>query len=180
MLWNYFLRKIFLCGKIPIWHVWQCYVKDVMPTSFGHWKSFICTLSMPNMKSLYLWFKRLKFSEKDRQTDLIHRTQPRCHGTHLGAFDLEKSTNACDTDHYPAFPGHHVEVLLQVYICQHLNDQVRAFSIGYILQNCNFVLQQDMCLWNTDAPSGNKVKILQKSLSPTFWPRPTPMGRWCQ
>ena len=34
-----------------------------------------------------------------------------------------------------------------------------------------------MCLWNTDAPGGNKVKIWQKSLSPTFWPRPTP-GAW--
>ena len=32
----------------------------------------------------------------------------------------------------------------------------------------------DMCLWNTDAPSGDKVKLCQKSLSPTFWPRPTP------
>ena len=30
----------------------------------------------------------------------------------------------------------------------------------------------DMCLWNTDAPSGNKVKIRQKSLSSTFWPHP--------
>ena len=31
-----------------------------------------------------------------------------------------------------------------------------------------------MCSWNTDAYSGNKVKLLQKYLSPTFWPRPTP------
>ena len=31
-----------------------------------------------------------------------------------------------------------------------------------------------MCLWNTEAPGGNKVKIWQKSLSPTFWPRPPP------
>ena len=37
-----------------------------------------------------------------------------------------------------------------------------------------------MCLWNMDAPSGNKVKIWQKSLSPTFWPRPTPRGMWCR
>ena len=29
-----------------------------------------------------------------------------------------------------------------------------------------------MCLWNTDAPDGNKVKISQKP--PTFWPCPTP------
>ena len=36
------------------------------------------------------------------------------------------------------------------------------------------------CLWNTDAPGGNKVKIWQKYLSPTFWPRPTPRGMWCQ
>ena len=35
----------------------------------------------------------------------------------------------------------------------------------------------DMCLWNTDAPGGNKVQLWQKSLSPTFWPRPTPQGR---
>ena len=27
-------------------------------------------------------------------------------------------------------------------------------------------------LWNTDAPGGNKVKLWQKSLSPTFWPHP--------
>ena len=33
-----------------------------------------------------------------------------------------------------------------------------------------------MCLWNTDAPGGNKVKIWQKSLSPTFWPRPHTQG----
>ena len=36
------------------------------------------------------------------------------------------------------------------------------------------IRQLDMCLWNTDAPGGNKVKIWQKSLSPTFWPCPTP------
>ena len=29
-----------------------------------------------------------------------------------------------------------------------------------------------MCLWNTDSPDGNKVKIWQKSLRPTFWPCP--------
>ena len=34
--------------------------------------------------------------------------------------------------------------------------------------------EQDMCLWNTDAPDGNKVKLRQKSPSPTFWPFPTP------
>ena len=33
-----------------------------------------------------------------------------------------------------------------------------------------------MCLWNTDAPGGNKVKLWQKSLSPTIWPRSTPGG----
>ena len=35
----------------------------------------------------------------------------------------------------------------------------------------------DMCLRNTDAHGGNKVKIWQKSPSPKFWPRPTP-GAW--
>ena len=35
-------------------------------------------------------------------------------------------------------------------------------------------IQLDMCLWDTDAPNGNKVKIWQKSLSPTFLPRPIP------
>ena len=35
-------------------------------------------------------------------------------------------------------------------------------------------------LWNTDAPGGNKVQIWQKSQSPSFWPRPTPRGMWCQ
>ena len=34
----------------------------------------------------------------------------------------------------------------------------------------------DMCLWNTDAPSSNKVKLWQKSQSHTLWPRPTPQG----
>ena len=38
----------------------------------------------------------------------------------------------------------------------------------------------DMCLWNTDAPGGNKVKLWQKSITPTFWPRPSPRGMWCQ
>ena len=33
-----------------------------------------------------------------------------------------------------------------------------------------------MCLWNTDAPGGNKVKIWQKFLSPLFWPAP-PQGQ---
>ena len=42
------------------------------------------------------------------------------------------------------------------------------------------LIRLDMCLWNTDAPGGNKVKIWQKSLSPTFWPRPIPRGMWCQ
>ena len=38
-----------------------------------------------------------------------------------------------------------------------------------------------MCLWNTDVPGGNKVKIRQKSLRPTFWPSPAqPRGMWCQ
>ena len=44
-----------------------------------------------------------------------------------------------------------------------------------------FVLQYgqlDMCLWNTDAPASNKVKILQKSRSPTFWLCPTPRGMY--
>ena len=35
--------------------------------------------------------------------------------------------------------------------------------------------QLDMCLWNKDAPGGNKVKKWQKSLSPTFWLTP-PQG----
>ena len=39
------------------------------------------------------------------------------------------------------------------------------------------IYELDMCLWNTDAPGGNKVKIRQKSLSPTYWPYPTP-GAW--
>ena len=29
-----------------------------------------------------------------------------------------------------------------------------------------------MCLWNMDAPGGNKVKIRQKSVSPKLWPHP--------
>ena len=32
-----------------------------------------------------------------------------------------------------------------------------------------------MCLWNTDTPCSNKVKIWHKSLSPTFWLAP-PQG----
>ena len=42
-----------------------------------------------------------------------------------------------------------------------------------ILLNSN-VKGKNMCLWNTDAPGGNK--LWQKSLSPTFWPHPTPQG----
>ena len=38
-------------------------------------------------------------------------------------------------------------------------------------------VELDMCLWNTDAPGGNKVQLWQKSLSPTFWPCPAPQGR---
>ena len=42
-----------------------------------------------------------------------------------------------------------------------------AFSLLLVL----YILQEgilDMCLCDTDASSGNKVKIWQKSLSPTF------------
>ena len=34
-----------------------------------------------------------------------------------------------------------------------------------------------MCLWNTDAPGDNIVKIWQNLLSPKFWPRPTPRAQ---
>ena len=34
------------------------------------------------------------------------------------------------------------------------------------------ITKLDMCLWNTDAPSVNKVEIWQKSPSPIFWPHP--------
>ena len=43
-----------------------------------------------------------------------------------------------------------------------------------------FNQELDMCLWNMDAPGGNKVKIWQKSLGPTCSPCPTPRGMWCQ
>ena len=42
---------------------------------------------------------------------------------------------------------------------------------------CELQNELDMCLWNTDAPGGNKVQLWQKSKSPTFWPCPTPQGR---
>ena len=35
--------------------------------------------------------------------------------------------------------------------------------------------KQDMCLWNTDAPSGNKVKNMAKSLSPKIF-NPPPLA----
>ena len=38
-------------------------------------------------------------------------------------------------------------------------------------------LDNKICLWNTDAPGGNKVKNLAKAESPTIWPRPNPKGR---
>ena len=44
----------------------------------------------------------------------------------------------------------------------------------------NMEYQLDMCLWNTYVPGGNKIKMWLKSVSPTFWPHPTPRGRWCQ
>ena len=39
-----------------------------------------------------------------------------------------------------------------------------------------FTFQNKTCL----SHGGNKVKIWQKSLSPTFWLHPTPRGMWCQ
>ena len=43
------------------------------------------------------------------------------------------------------------------------------------MQQCRRSWEElDMCLWNMEAPGGNKVKIWQKSASPTFWPHPTP------
>ena len=57
---------------------------------------------------------------------------------------------------------------------------INAFLKIHIFQTPRFYLELDMCLWNTDAPGGNIVKIWQKSPSPTFWPHPTPRGRWCQ
>ena len=40
-------------------------------------------------------------------------------------------------------------------------------------------IKLEMCLRNTDAPGSNKVNMA-KSLSPKFWPHPTPRGMWCQ
>ena len=47
-------------------------------------------------------------------------------------------------------------------------------------QNKKQIRKLDICLWNTDAPGGNKVHYMAKSLSPKFWPCPTPRGMWCQ
>ena len=41
-----------------------------------------------------------------------------------------------------------------------MHDHNSALVFGY---RYNF-LKLDMCLWNTDAPGGNQVKIWQKSL----------------
>ena len=77
------------------------------------------------------------------------------------------------------------KVLIMPWIVK-MNDFCSILTLGksfltqlFVESFCkvNFVSQLDMCLWNTDAPGGNKVIIWQKSLSPTFWPRPTP-GAW--
>ena len=39
-----------------------------------------------------------------------------------------------------------------------------CFTVMAYMFNKDFTIRLDMCLWNTDAPSGNKVKIWQKSL----------------
>ena len=83
--------------------------------------------------------------------------------------------------------------------CLNLNSQIAVTNSQVVLQLFNrfnhstmyfcwfkciiseiFQKEKDMCLWNTDAPGGNKVKIWQKSLCPTFWSCPTPRGMWCQ
>ena len=55
-----------------------------------------------------------------------------------------------------------------------LYEVSRTLELSRHKKNLN---KLDMCLWNTDAPGGNKVQLWQKSLSPTFWPCPTPQGR---
>ena len=39
-------------------------------------------------------------------------------------------------------------------------------------------VQLDTRLWNTDAPAAQSQNM-EKSLSLTFWPRPTPRGMGC-
>ena len=46
----------------------------------------------------------------------------------------------------------------------------------FCVKNLISFIEQEMCLWNMDAPHGNKVKLWQKFLSPTFLPRPAPKG----
>ena len=58
--------------------------------------------------------------------------------------------------------------------------KVKFFQKKVKSQGQGHEVKLDMCLWNTDAPGGNKVQIWQKISKSTFWPRPTPRGRWCQ
>ena len=59
---------------------------------------------------------------------------------------------------------------MYVYV-SHRNAAVCTFTpkLLYALRSKQHTcVKQDMCLWNTDAPGGIKVKIWQKSQSPTF------------
>ena len=58
---------------------------------------------------------------------------------------------------------------LQIY-------EILPKRITATLQQLQTRSKLDMCLWNTDAPGSNKVKIWENSLSPTFWPCPTSKG----
>ena len=59
-----------------------------------------------------------------------------------------------------------------------LQGRIATPSLPIWGYSCRQKLQKlDMCLWNTDAPGDNKVKIWQKSLSPSFYPAPPP-GAW--
>ena len=42
------------------------------------------------------------------------------------------------------------------------------------------MIQQDMCLWNKDAPGGNKIKLLQNLSMPYILTPPHPRGMLCQ
>ena len=52
------------------------------------------------------------------------------------------------------------------------NHENRGHSMCHPLPGFSLdgLLKQDMCLWNTDAPGGNKVKLWQKSKSYIFIP----------
>ena len=66
-------------------------------------------------------------------------------------------------------PHNHVAPGTASWMCSSLKQVVPPSQSSLVPNKGNVQNEQNMCLWNMDAPSGNPVKI---SPSPTFWPKP--------